>query len=140
MMTPSSPAPRPLPAIRTLEPLQPLQWLVAGWQDIWRCGWLSLAHGAVLALFGAALFALARQKFWLLAGAFSGFLVVAPVLATRLYAMSRALERKEPIGLALLRDTWLSWQQAVLSTRHGRHTGAWCASASCWPLPARAGC
>jgi uncharacterized membrane protein len=120
--TPHTGTPRRQAVVRQITASQPLQWLVAGWQDIWRCGWLSLAHGAVLALFGVVLFALARQKFWLLAGAFSGFLVVAPVLATSLYAMSRALERKEPIRLALLRDTWLSWQQA----RFVDHGGYWC--------------
>ena len=109
-------------AVRQITPGQPLQWLAAGWKDLWRCGWLSLAHGAVLALFGLALFAVARQRFWLLAGAFSGFLVVAPVLATSLYAMSRALERGDPIGLALLRDTWLGWQQS----RFVDHAGYWC--------------
>ena len=120
--TPHTGSPRSQAVVRQITASQPLQWLVAGWQDIWRCGWLSLAHGAVLALFGVVLFAVARQKFWLLAGAFSGFLVVAPVLATSLYAMSRALERKEPIGLALLRDTWLSWQQARFVDRGGY----WC--------------
>jgi uncharacterized membrane protein len=109
-------------AVRQITPGQPLQWLAAGWKDLWRCGWLSLAHGAVLALFGLALFAVARQRFWLLAGAFSGFLVVAPVLATSLYAMSRALERGDPIGLALLRDTWMGWQQS----RFVDHAGYWC--------------
>jgi uncharacterized membrane protein len=119
-MTPG--ASRPQVAVRQITPGQPLQWLAAGWKDLWRCGWLSLAHGAVLALFGLALFAVARQKFWLLAGAFSGFLVVAPVLATSLYAMSRALERGDPIGLALLRDTWMGWQQS----RFVDHGGYWC--------------
>ena len=113
---------QPQVAVRQITAGQPLQWLAAGWRDLWRCGWLSLAHGAVLALFGLALFAVARQKFWLLAGAFSGFLVVAPVLATSLYAMSRALERDEPIGLALLRDTWMGWQQS----RFVDQGGYWC--------------
>ena len=119
-MTPG--ARQPQVAVRQITAGQPLQWLAAGWRDLWRCGWLSLAHGAVLALFGLALFAVARQKFWLLAGAFSGFLVVAPVLATSLYAMSRALERDEPIGLALLRDTWMGWQQS----RFVDQGGYWC--------------
>ena len=113
---------RPQVSVRQITAGQPLQWLASGWKDLWRCGWLSLAHGAVLAVFGLALFAVARQKFWLLAGAFSGFLVVAPVLATSLYAMSRALERHEPIRLALLRDTWMSWQQA----RFVDQGGYWC--------------
>ncbi|MCB1587287.1 MAG: hypothetical protein KDI56_00125, partial [Xanthomonadales bacterium] len=69
----------------------PLQWLALGWRDLLRCGCLSLAHGAALAAFGLALTAVAYSHFWLLAGAFSGFLVVAPVLATSLYAMSRAI-------------------------------------------------
>jgi len=110
------------PSVRQITAGQPLQWLVSGWKDMWRSGWLSLAHGAALALFGLALFAVARQKFWLLAGAFSGFLVVAPVLATSLYAMSRALERQEPIRWTLLRNTWMGWQQS----RFVDQDGYWC--------------
>ncbi len=111
-----------LPLVHQVTPQQAFQWLRRGWQDMLRCGWLSLAHGVALALFGAALLGVAHDRFWLLAGAFSGFLVVAPVLVTSLYAMSRALENREPIGLALLRDTWLSWQQP----RFVDHDGYWC--------------
>lgn len=110
-----------MPAVRQVTLGMPLQWLALGWRDMLRCGWLSLAHGFALATFGFALFAAAHQKFWLLAGAFSGFLVVAPVLATSLYAMSRALERNQPVGLRLLRDTWLSWQHS----RFLEHGGYW---------------
>ena len=46
-----------------------------------------LLHGLLLAVFGAALFWAARSQFWLLSGAFSGFLLVAPILATGLYAV-----------------------------------------------------
>ncbi|MEF8723304.1 DUF2189 domain-containing protein [Candidatus Accumulibacter phosphatis] len=100
----------------------PLQWLRLGWRDLRRCGPLSLAHGVLLAAFGLALMANAYQHFWLLAGAFSGFLVVAPVLATSLYAMSRAVEHSSSIGWPLLRDTWLSWQQS----RFMESGGYWC--------------
>lgn len=119
---PATPVQGAVPKIRQISASQPLQWLLLGVRDMVRSGWLSVAHGAVLALFGAALFAVARQKFWLLAGAFSGFLVVAPVLATSLYAMSRALERQSPIRLALLRDTWMGWQQS----RFVERGGYWC--------------
>jgi uncharacterized membrane protein len=78
--------------------------------------------GSLLAAFGLALMANAYQHFWLLAGAFSGFLVVAPVLATSLYAMSRAVEHSSSIGWPLLRDTWLSWQQS----RFMESGGYWC--------------
>ena len=84
-----------LPEIRSISPMRPLVWLVLAWRDMAQVGWLSFAHGLVLALSGAAIVAIAHQKFWLLAGALSGFLVVAPVLATSLYALSRALENGE---------------------------------------------
>ena len=111
MTTPPGPAPdHPVPEIRTLHLLQPLQWLALAWRDIERSPAVGLAHGAALALFGAALLAAAHDRFWLLAGALSGFLLVAPVLAVGLYAVSRALERHEPAGFKLVLRTWLSWR------------------------------
>lgn len=92
-----------------------------GMHDMRRCGWLSLAHGLSVALFGVALLSVAYERFWLLAGAFSGFLVIAPVLATSLYAMSRALERGEATNSALLRSTWTRWQPA----RRAEPEGYW---------------
>jgi uncharacterized membrane protein len=92
---------RPIPALR------PLGWLARGWRDLWRCPLPGLLHGLALALFGLAIVWVAGQRFWLLAGAFSGFLLVAPVLATGLYAVSRALERGEPAGLA---TAWAAWK------------------------------
>lgn len=100
-------------SIRTIDLHQPMRWLVLGWRDIARCGWISFAHGLVLCVFGLGLMALARHQFWLLAGAFSGFLVVAPVLATGLYALSQAVERGEKPSARLVLQTWLSWR------RHG---------------------
>ena len=91
---------KPLPALR------PLAWLALGWQDLLRCPGPALLHGAALALFGAMLLWAARGEFWLLAGAFSGFLIVAPVLATGLYAISRALSRGAPAGLRTAIDAW----------------------------------
>lgn len=101
-----------LPVVRGVPFNRPLRWLALGARDMVRCGWLSYAHGVVLALFGAVLYYLARDRFWLLAGAFSGFMVVAPVLATSLYAMSRALEKNEPVNIDLLVVTWTRWQQS----------------------------
>ena len=98
--------------IRSISLLQPLQWLALAWRDMARCGWISFAHGLVLALLGWLILLLAHDKFWLLAGAFSGFLVIAPVLATSLYALSRALERGEQANLKLVLKVWSSWQQS----------------------------
>jgi uncharacterized membrane protein len=107
--------------VRGVELSAPLQWLALGWRDVWRCGFLSVAHGVALALFGGLLLWLAHDRFWLLAGAFSGFLVVAPVLATSLYALSRALERGEPIGASTIALTWTRWQYS----RYAVHGGYW---------------
>lgn len=101
-----------LPVVSEVAFDRPLQWLALAWRDMARCGWLSFAHGAAMAVFGAVLYYLARDRFWLLAGAFSGFLVIAPVLATSLYAMSRALEKGEPVNVRLLVVTWTRWQQS----------------------------
>lgn len=118
------PDPRPsLPTVRRIALLRPLHWLVLGWRDMLRASPVSVAHGLALALFGGVMFAVAHQQFWLLAGALSGFLVVAPVLATSLYALSRALERGEPAGLAVVLKTWLNWQHSHVN-KWGRDY--WC--------------
>lgn len=94
--------------VRTVALGQPLRWLGLGWKDLLRGGWLSLLHGLAMALIGALLFGLSGQRFWFLAGAFSGFLLVAPILATSLYAISRAIARSEPVRFALILRTWLN--------------------------------
>jgi uncharacterized membrane protein len=86
--------------MRAIPTLRPLGWLARGWRDLVRAPLPGLCHGAALALFGGLLIAIARDRFWLLAGAFTGFLLVAPILATGLYAVSRALERQQPAGLS----------------------------------------
>ena len=110
-----------LPPIRRIALAAPFDWLALGWRDLWRIGLPSLLHGLVLAAFGALLLLIARDRFWLLAGAFSGFLVVAPVLATSLYALSRALERGEPADLQTVTKTWTRWQYS----RYAVHGGYW---------------
>jgi len=86
-----------------------------GWHDMRRAGWVSFAHGFALALAGGAIIALAHNRFWLLAGALSGFMVIAPVLATSLYALSQALERKEATDFGVVLKTWLNWQGSHIS-------------------------
>ena len=122
MSPPPAASSTPVPTVNVVPLTAPLQWLALGSRDLLRCGCLSLAHGALLAVVGLALMVLGYRHFWLLAGAFSGFLVVAPVLATSLYAMSRAIEHGGTIGWQLLRDTWLSWQQS----RFVESGGYWC--------------
>lgn len=105
----------PLPSVRGIDFFQPLDWLVLAWRDMARSGWVSFAHGLAMALAGAFIVAVAHDRFWLLVGALSGFLVVAPALATSLYALSAALERGESANWAVVRKTWLNWQGSRIS-------------------------
>jgi len=91
---------------RNVPLLRPLGWLIAGWRDFMRCPLPGLLHGLLLALFGGVLFWSARHEFWLLSGAFSGFLLVAPILATGLYAVSRSLQRTGSADLAVALQAW----------------------------------
>jgi uncharacterized membrane protein len=101
-----------LSTVRTIGAMQPLVWLVLAWRDMARAGWVSFIHGLVIAALGAVIVSVASHRFWLLAGALSGFLVIAPVLATSLYALSRALEMGEKAGFSIVLKTWLNWQHS----------------------------
>ena len=92
--------------VRHIPLLRPLGWLALGWRDLVRCPLPGLLHGLALALFGGALLLLAHRHFWLLSGAFTGFLLVAPVLATGLYAVSRALESGQRADLSVAVSAW----------------------------------
>lgn len=108
-LTPLTPLPRPFhrPAVRVVNLAQPWIWLRKGWHDLLRCPLPGLAHGLVAALFGLAVVWWARDDFWIMAGAFSGFLIVAPIVATGLYAISRALQRAQPHpGMADVMRVW----------------------------------
>ncbi len=92
--------------VRRIPILRPLGWLARGWADLMACPLPGLVHGLALASFGALLIALAGDRFWLLAGAFSGFLLVAPILATGLYAVSRAISKGEKPTLRTALAVW----------------------------------
>ncbi|MFO1219892.1 MAG: DUF2189 domain-containing protein [Burkholderiaceae bacterium] len=93
--------------VREVELDEPLRWLALGWRDFTRAPVPGLVHGLALTLFGAVLLAVAREHFWFLAGAFSGFLLMGPLAVTGLYAVSRALERSEPATLATALRSWI---------------------------------
>lgn len=114
-----------LPAVRSIGWKHPLSWLARGARDMARAPWLSLAHGLVLTLIGFLILTLGHNRFWLMAGALSGFLIVGPVVATSLYAISRALERGEAADLSLVRRTWTRWQNGHAAKAEGQG-GYWC--------------
>jgi len=96
--------------VRVLAPNRFVYWLLSGWKDFVRAPALGAAQGLALCGFGLLMLIGLNQHFWLLAGAFSGFLIIAPVLVSCMYALSRALERGEPVSLGLLVRTWTGWQ------------------------------
>lgn len=85
---------------------QPFLWLSRGWHDLLRTPLPALAHGVAVTGFGLLLLLLAHRQFWLLAGAFSGFLLIGPIAATGLYAVSRALEQGRQPTLATALAAW----------------------------------
>lgn len=92
--------------VQQVGPNGPMRWLARGWADLMHCPLPGLLHGLAMAGFGALLVLLARDRFWLLAGAFSGFLLVAPIMATGLYAVSRELEAGRRATLATALAAW----------------------------------
>jgi uncharacterized membrane protein len=100
--------------VRNIPLLRPLGWLARGWRDLMRCPLPGLLHGLVLATFGGVLIVLAHDQFWLLSGAFTGFLLVAPVAATGLYAVSRSLEKGQRADLAVSVAAWKPERRLVV--------------------------
>jgi uncharacterized membrane protein len=92
----------------------PARWLALGWSDLRRNPLPGLFHGFLLTAFGALLLWAAGDQFWLLAGAFSGFLIVAPILATGLYQVSRALESGRHVGMAEVVSLWQSGDRRLV--------------------------
>jgi uncharacterized membrane protein len=93
--------------VRTVGWRQPLTWLGRGLAELRDCPGPGLLHGIACALFGGLLWWWAHDLFWMLAGAFSGFLLVAPIVATGLYANARAREQGLAPGFAA---TWQVWR------------------------------
>jgi uncharacterized membrane protein len=96
-----------LPEVRQVEASRPLRWLVAGWHDMLANPLPSLLHGVVVAAGGWLVILLGAKAWLLLPGAFSGFLLVGPVIATGLYQLSR---RRDAGRRAALSQVFRSWQ------------------------------
>ena len=92
----------------------PLNWLKKGWVDFVRNPVPGLAHGLALAAFGWFLIWIASDRFWLLAGAFSGFMIVAPILTSGLYVISRNSAVGGPVGLREVFHLWRSFDGRLM--------------------------
>jgi uncharacterized membrane protein len=115
MASPPSPPAR-TPARPTLLPVRrvpvsrPLHWLLLGWRDVTRTPWPSLFHGLLVAAGGLAMLAVSRGHWSLASGAFSGFVLVGPILATGLYELSRLLARGEQ---PTIKDAITAWRRGT---------------------------
>jgi len=93
----------------TIGPARIAIWLLRGARDMVRAPVASLAHGVAFGIVAVAILAIGWDRAWLLAGAFTGFVLPAPALATGLYELSRRLERGES---ATLSDSVAAWRAA----------------------------
>ncbi len=84
----------------------PFRWLAQGWHDFSLAFRPSLFHGLVVTFAGLAIAAIAIRYWPILPGAFSGFVLIAPILATGLYELSRRIDRGERPNLAQAMDAW----------------------------------
>jgi uncharacterized membrane protein len=103
----TAPPDGPLP-VRTLTPDRPWAWLRLGWHDLRRTPFASLAHGVAVAAAGWVLILLVPHAWWIAPGAVSGFVIVAPILCTGLYELSRLLARGERPDLT---DAIRAWRR-----------------------------
>jgi uncharacterized membrane protein len=112
-MSPPSPAAAGDPP-PDIGPSAPLRWLRLGLRDYWTNPLPGVLHGGMMALFGLIVWVALRDHFWLLAGAFTGFLIIAPVLASGLYAVSRYLERGQKVCCAEVVALWTSGDRRLM--------------------------
>ncbi len=110
---PVSPSPAAVPSRVTWS--SPLHWLALGARDLAANPVPGLFHGFLLTGIGAMLVWIARDQFWWLAGAFSGFLIVAPILATGLYAISRGEEQGRQVRMADVFALWRSRDRRLMA-------------------------
>lgn len=86
----------PGPEVRRVAPSRVFAWLRLGWRDLMRAPAVSFGYGALVAVAGALLLALAWGGGHLVPALTGGFLLVAPAVAVVFYELSRQIERGEP--------------------------------------------
>ncbi len=109
----------PAPAARPIKGAQPeavWRWLVLGWRDFRRAPVVGLAYGvgAVLASYAVCFVLVLGNKAELLLPATGGFFILAPLIVSGLYDISRRLEAGQPVSLLTALFAWRSSSQILL--------------------------
>jgi len=80
----------------------PVRWLAAGWRDYRASPWVSLAYGLIVFAVSLVVSLLAWKlgSYVLVISMLSGFIFIAPLLATGLYSVSRQIGRGAPVSFA----------------------------------------
>lgn len=97
------------PAVRELSTTAPFRWLKSGWSDLRHSGPASILHGVFVALFSLLILLITPYYWYLLPGAISGFVLIGPILATGLYALSSRIEKGKS---AQFKDAINAWKHS----------------------------
>lgn len=97
-----------IPPVRRVPPAHIIRWVRLGWQDFKGAGWPSLLHGLIVFIASVAIIEITFLYWPILPGAVSGFVLVGPILATGLYALSQRLEQNQK---ARFRDAVAAWRK-----------------------------
>lgn len=100
MITISDDIPRLAPSLRIRKVgwSAPFHWLMLGAADLRTCGLASISHGLGMVVLGWLLLMVLGSHPYFVAAAVTGFLLVAPVMATGLCELSRRLEQGESVS------------------------------------------
>ena len=96
-----------IPPVRQVPPGHIIRWVKLGWRDFVSAGWPSLLHGLIVFIASVAIIEITFLYWPILPGAVSGFVLVGPILATGLYALSRRLEQRQK---ARFQDAVAAWR------------------------------
>ena len=100
--------PEAIPPVRRVPPGQVMHWVKLGWRDFLSAGWPSLLHGLIVFFASLAIIEITYLYWPMMPGAVSGFVLVGPILATGLYALSQRLEQGQR---PRVKDAVIAWRR-----------------------------
>ena len=92
--------------VRYVTTAEPWEWLTAGWRDLLKTPFSSIAYGAIFAVMGYILVMVVVERFQMAFALITGFLLVGPFLAMGFYELSRRTEQGESAHLGHALTAW----------------------------------